>query len=64
MRRGRLRNSIHADMAQKIKILPVFIGGDVDEGYGKVALHPFSDPRELGLRQALLRDVLGARTQA
>ena len=51
-------------MAQKITILPELIGGDVDEGYGKVALHPFSDSRELGLRQALLRDVLGARTQA
>ena len=30
----------------------------------RMGLHPFSDPRELGLHQALFRDVLGARAQA
>jgi hypothetical protein len=29
-----------------------------------MGLHPFSDPRELALPQALFRDVLGARVQA
>jgi CubicO group peptidase (beta-lactamase class C family) len=37
-------------------------------GYGyvmnKMGMHIHSDPRELALRQALFRDVLGARTQA
>jgi hypothetical protein len=30
----------------------------------RMGLHPFSDQRELALRQALFRDVLGARVQA
>ena len=29
----------------------------------RMGYHIFSDPRELALRQALFRDVLGARTQ-
>ena len=43
---------------------------DPDTGVGfvyvmtRMGLPPFSDPRELGLRQALFRDVLGARAQA
>ena len=43
---------------------------DPDTGVGfayvmnRMGLHPFSDPRELGLHQALFRDVLGARAQA
>jgi CubicO group peptidase (beta-lactamase class C family) len=42
---------------------------DPDTGVGfayvmnRMGVHPFSDPRELALRQALFRDVLGARTQ-
>jgi CubicO group peptidase (beta-lactamase class C family) len=43
---------------------------DPDTGVGfayvmnRMGLYPFSDPRELALRQALFRDVLGARVQA
>jgi CubicO group peptidase (beta-lactamase class C family) len=43
---------------------------DPDTGVGfayvmnRMGLYPFSDPRELALRQALFRDVLGARLQA
>ena len=42
---------------------------DPDTGVGfayvmnRMGLYPFSDPRELALRQALFRDVLGARVQ-
>jgi CubicO group peptidase (beta-lactamase class C family) len=47
-----------------------FAFADADTGVGfayvmnRMGLYPFSDPRELGLRQALFRDVLGARAQA
>jgi CubicO group peptidase (beta-lactamase class C family) len=45
-----------------------FADPDTGVGFGyvmnRLGLDPFSDPRELGLRQALFRDVLGARTQA
>jgi CubicO group peptidase (beta-lactamase class C family) len=46
-----------------------FAFADPDTGVGfayvmnRMGLYPFSDPREFGLRQALFRDVLGARTQ-
>ncbi|WP_006245157.1 EstA family serine hydrolase [Mycolicibacterium tusciae] len=44
-----------------------FADPDTGVGYGyamnKLGYHAFSDPRELALRQALFRDVLGARTQ-
>jgi len=44
-----------------------FADPDTGVGYGyvmnKLGYHPFSDPRELALRQALFRDVLGTRTQ-
>lgn len=44
-----------------------FADPDTGTGYGyvmnKMGFHLFSDPRELALRQALFRDVLGARTQ-
>jgi CubicO group peptidase (beta-lactamase class C family) len=45
-----------------------FADPDTGTGFGYVmnnmGYHLFSDPRELALRQALFRDVLGARTQA
>jgi CubicO group peptidase (beta-lactamase class C family) len=47
-----------------------FAFADPDTGVGfayvmnRMGLYPFSDPREFGLRQALFRDVLGARPQA
>ncbi|MBY0289838.1 MAG: beta-lactamase family protein [Mycobacteriaceae bacterium] len=45
-----------------------FADPDTGIGYGyvlnKLGYHAHSDPRELALRQALFRDVLGARTQA
>jgi CubicO group peptidase (beta-lactamase class C family) len=45
-----------------------FADPDTGVGFGyvmnRMGLHPFSDPRELGLRQALFRDVLGVRVQA
>ena len=47
-----------------------FAFADPDTGVGfayvmnRMGMHPFSDPRELGLRQALFHDVLGARPQA
>jgi CubicO group peptidase (beta-lactamase class C family) len=47
-----------------------FAFADPDTGVGfayvmnRMGLRPFSDPRELGLRQALFRDVLGVREQA
>jgi CubicO group peptidase (beta-lactamase class C family) len=44
-----------------------FADPDTGIGFGyvmnKLGYHAFSDPRELALRQALFRDVLGARTQ-
>jgi CubicO group peptidase (beta-lactamase class C family) len=44
-----------------------FADPDTGIGYGyvmnKLGFHLPSDPRELALRQALFRDVLGARTQ-
>jgi CubicO group peptidase (beta-lactamase class C family) len=44
-----------------------FADPDTGVGFGyvmnKMGFHAFSDPRELNLRQALFRDVLGARTQ-
>lgn len=44
-----------------------FADPDTGTGYGyvmnKMGFHLFSDPRELALRQALFRDVLGVRTQ-
>lgn len=44
-----------------------FADPDTGIGFGyvmnKLGYHPFSDPRELALRQALFRDVLGERTQ-
>ena len=48
------------------------IGGDVDPdtgiGFGYVmnraGFHLYNDPRELALRQALFRDIVGARPQA
>jgi CubicO group peptidase (beta-lactamase class C family) len=46
-----------------------FAFADPDTGVGfayvmnRMRMYPFSDPRELGLRQALFRDVLGARPQ-
>jgi CubicO group peptidase (beta-lactamase class C family) len=44
-----------------------FADPDTGIGFGyvmnKLGYHAFSDPRELNLRQALFRDVLGARTQ-
>jgi CubicO group peptidase (beta-lactamase class C family) len=44
-----------------------FADPDTGVGFGyvmnKMGYHPHSDPRELALRQALFRDVLGARTQ-
>jgi CubicO group peptidase (beta-lactamase class C family) len=46
-----------------------FAFADPDTGVGfayvmnRMGPHPFSDPRELGLRQALFRDILGARVQ-
>jgi hypothetical protein len=53
-----------------IDISQDLMGGDVDEGYGRAfgwpgfgGYHIFSDPRELALRQALFRDVIGVRTQ-
>jgi CubicO group peptidase (beta-lactamase class C family) len=47
-----------------------FAFADPDTGAGfayvmnRMGMYPFSDPRELDLRQALFRDVLGVRTQA
>jgi CubicO group peptidase (beta-lactamase class C family) len=47
-----------------------FAFADPDTGVGfaytmnQMGVYPFSDPRELALRQALFRDVLGARPQA
>jgi CubicO group peptidase (beta-lactamase class C family) len=44
-----------------------FADPDTGIGFGyvmnKLSYHAYSDPRELALRQALFRDVLGARTQ-
>jgi len=46
-----------------------FAFADPDTGVGfayvmnRMGLYPFSDPRELALRQALFRDVLGVREQ-
>jgi CubicO group peptidase (beta-lactamase class C family) len=44
-----------------------FADPDTGVGFGyvmnRMGFHAFSDPRELRLRQALFRDVLGARTQ-
>jgi CubicO group peptidase (beta-lactamase class C family) len=46
-----------------------FAFADPDTGVGfayvmnRMGMYPFSDPRELALRQALFRDVLGARVQ-
>jgi CubicO group peptidase (beta-lactamase class C family) len=44
-----------------------FADPDTGIGFGyvmnKLGYHAYSDPRELALRQALFRDVLGARTQ-
>lgn len=44
-----------------------FADPDTGVGFGyvmnKMGYHIFSDPRELSLRQAVFRDVLGARTQ-
>ena len=44
-----------------------FADPDTGIGFGyvmnRLGFHMFSDPRELNLRQALFRDVLGARTQ-
>ena len=44
-----------------------FADPDTGIGFGyvmnKMGFHLFSDPRELTLRQALFRDVIGARTQ-
>lgn len=44
-----------------------FADPDTGVGFGyvmnKLGYHAFSDPRELALRQAVFRDVLGARTQ-
>ncbi len=45
-----------------------FADPDTGVGFGyvmnKMGFHLFSDPRELALRQAVFRDVLGTRTQA
>lgn len=47
-----------------------FAFADPDTGVGfayvmnRMGMYPFSDPRELALRQALFRDVLGVRIQA
>jgi len=45
-----------------------FADPDTGIGFGyvmnRICMHLFSDPRELSLRQALFRDVLGARAQA
>ena len=47
-----------------------FAFADPDTGTGfayvmnRMGMHPFSDPRELGLRQAVFRDVIGVRAQA
>ena len=45
-----------------------FADPDTGIGFGyvmnRMCMHLFSDPRELSLRQALFRDVLGARAQA
>jgi CubicO group peptidase (beta-lactamase class C family) len=45
-----------------------FADPDTGIGFGyvmnKLGFHLYSDPRELALRQALFRDVLGARPQA
>jgi CubicO group peptidase (beta-lactamase class C family) len=46
-------------MAQKVKVSPDLIGGDVDEGYGKVAdvfRRNFSSGREVGAAVAVYRD--------
>jgi CubicO group peptidase (beta-lactamase class C family) len=44
-----------------------FADPDTGVGFGyvmnKMGFHMFSDPRELSLRQALFRDVLGVRAQ-
>jgi hypothetical protein len=66
-------------MAQRVQIPSHLVGGDVDEGYGKVAdafrrnlssgrevgagFHLASDPRKLALRKALFHEVLGTRPQ-
>jgi hypothetical protein len=46
-------------MAQKVQIPPDLIGGDVDEGYGKVAdafRRNLSSGREVGAAMAVYRD--------
>jgi hypothetical protein len=46
-------------MAQKIEISPELIGGDVDEGYGKVAdafRRNLTSGREVGAAVAVFRD--------
>ena len=58
-----------ADEASSPPIDPMLSERDPDTGIGyayvmnRLGFHLWSDPRELALRQALFRDVLGVRPQ-